>query len=265
MNHEKRLDHLLDYLLGEHSGRTQASPPGDYATKRALLRKLVNIRPPRPISDDFIRVQDTFLQEEASEKGTVSVADIPQRPWDDRILLWQGDITRLKVDAIVNAANSKLLGCFVPCHSCIDNAIHTYAGVQLRGACHDLMQVQGHDEETGTTKITLAYNLPSRYVLHTVGPIVKGTVTQKHRDELASCYHSCFTLAKEHGLGSIAFCCISTGEFRFPKRAAAEIAVQTAREFLANDLQVKRVVFNVFRDDDYEIYHDLLGRNEHEI
>jgi O-acetyl-ADP-ribose deacetylase (regulator of RNase III) len=256
MTQEERLDFLLDHLRNEY---TEEIPmPGSFSQKRILLRGLVNVRPPCPVPEEFIRIQDEFLQEETKQRGIVNLADIPLCRQESPIALWQGDITRLAIDVIVNAANSKLLGCFVPGHHCIDNAIHTFAGVQLRQACSELMQVQGHDEATGLAKITPAYNLPSRYVLHTVGPIVRGLVTQKNRAELASCYHSCLALAAEHHLESIAFCCISTGEFKFPKQEAAEIAVRTVAGFLGPKSSIRRVVFNVFKDDDYLLYRDLL-------
>jgi O-acetyl-ADP-ribose deacetylase (regulator of RNase III) len=258
VDQEERLDYLLTCLISEYPEEMRFPQVTGYAQKRALLRKLVNIRPPRPASECFMEIQDAFLREEVLKKGIVRLSDIPACPSDERISLWLGDITRLEVDAIVNAANSKLLGCFVPGHSCIDNAIHTFAGVQLRNVCHELMKEQGHDEATGTAKISPAYNLPSRCVLHTVGPIVQGSITKKHRDELASCYRSCFTLAAEQGLESIAFCCISTGEFRFPNQAAAKIAVRTVRELLTNDAEIKRVIFNVFTDDDCQVYSGLL-------
>jgi O-acetyl-ADP-ribose deacetylase (regulator of RNase III) len=259
MTQEERLGFLLDYLLNEYTD--EIAMPGSFSQKRALLRGLVNMRPSCPIPAEFIRIQDEFLQEETRQKGIVHLADIPPCRPESPITLWQGDITLLAVDAIVNAANSKLLGCFVPGHSCIDNAIHTFAGVQLRQACSDLMQAQGHDEATGMAKITPAYNLPSRYVLHTVGPIVLGALTQKHRTELASCYRSCLALAAEHDLESIAFCCISTGEFRFPKQEAAEIAAKTVTGFLRSVSPIRRVVFNVFTEDDYLIYRDLLAHS----
>lgn len=256
MEQEKRLDYLIEFLRSEHD--EPISVPNSYVPKRELLRALVNVRPPRPVSDDFLKVQDTFLQEEKSQRGIVRLADIPAYGEDSRLSLWQGDITRLEVDAIVNAANSKLLGCFVPGHLCIDNAIHTFAGVQLRQVCHEVMKEQGHDEPTGTAKITPAFNLPSQYVLHTVGPIVQDVSTQKHKTELACCYRSCLALAAEHGLDNIAFCCISTGIFGFPKKEAAEIAVRTVQEFLAQDTKTKRIVFNVFTEEDYMIYQSIL-------
>lgn len=255
MNQAQRLSYLLQYLCGEYD---EAIPmPAGYADQRILLRKMVNVRPPRSVSDEFLAVQDAFLQQEARWRGVVDPTELPHCPRDVRISLWQGDITRLRVDAIVNAANAKLLGCFCPWHGCIDNAIHTFSGVQLRQACHALMQEQGGDEPTGTAKITPAFNLPSRYVIHTVGPIVRGLLTAKPRDELASCYWSCLALAAKHGLESIALCCISTGEYGFPKRQAAEIAAHTVNEFLAQNTSLKRVVFNVFLDEDCLIYRDL--------
>jgi O-acetyl-ADP-ribose deacetylase (regulator of RNase III) len=256
MTQEKRLDFLLDYLRGEYAEEIPCAE--SFAQKRNLLRGLVNVRPPRLVSEEFIRIQDEFLQEETRQKGIVHLADIPPCRPESPIALWQGDITRLAADGIVNAANSKLLGCFVPGHSCIDNAIHTFAGIQLRQACYELMRAQGHDEATGSARITEAYNLPSRYVLHTVGPVVRGALTQQHRSELASCYRSCLALAAEHKLESVAFCCISTGEFAFPKREAAEIAVTAVTGFLNAGSPIQRVVFNVFTDDDYLIYRNLL-------
>lgn len=262
MEQEKRLDNLLDYLCSEYD--EDIFIPKNYAQKRDMLRRLVNVRPPRPVPDDFISVQDPFLQEEAKQRGIVRLADILPCPYDSRISLWQGDITRLEVCAIVNAANSKMIGCFVPGHACIDNAIHTFAGVQLRQACYEQMREQECDEPTGMVKMTSAYNLPCRYVLHTVGPIVQGELTQKHCNELASCYYSCLKIAAKHRIDSIALCCISTGEFRFPNQQAAGIAVRTVREFMSQDTQIKRVIFNVFKDEDYLIYKGLLSANRYE-
>ena len=175
------------------------------------------------------------------------------------VYLWQGDITTLKCDAIVNAANSGMTGCYIPNHHCIDNAIHTYAGVELRQYCEEMMERQGHPEPTGQAKITLAFNLPCRYILHTVGPIISDRVTRRDRELLASCYRSCLELAAEHGLESVAFCCISTGEFRFPNRLAADIAVETVTDFLKGQTSVKKVIFNVFKNLDRELYEKRLG------
>ena len=174
-------------------------------------------------------------------------------------MVWRGDITTLKIDAIVNAANSALRGCFVPCHGCVDNVIHSVSGIQLRLACDELMVKQGYDEPTGRAKITPAFNLPSRYVLHTVGPIVSYQLTKEHCRQLSDCYRSCLRLASENGLRSIAFCCISTGEFHFPREEAAQIAVRTVKDYLQEDEQITRVVFNVFQQEDYEIYKGILG------
>lgn len=184
---------------------------------------------------------------------------LPDRPGHPGIAVWQGDITRLKADAIVDADNDRLLGCFVPCHGCIDNAIHSASGLQLRDECHQLMNAQGRPEPTGQAKLTGGYNLPAKYILHTVGPIIHGRVTPQDRELLASCYRSCLNLASEHELQSVAFCCISTGEFHFPNQEAARIAVQTVREFLQAPTTVRKVVFNVFKDLDADIYRNLLG------
>ena len=226
---------------------------------RRLLRALMNIRPPLPLDPEFLRLQDRLLSAEAAERGAVDVMTLPEVPGRPGVALWQGDITRLRADAIVNAANSALLGCFHPCHGCIDNAIHSAAGLQLRDECALLMAAQGYPEPAGRARLTAGYNLPARHVLHTVGPIVSGSVTAADRAALASCYTSCLSLAAEHGLSSVAFCCISTGEFRFPHRAAAEIAVETVTRFLSAPTCIKRVIFNVFQNTDASIYRELLG------
>jgi len=251
---------LNEMLLSEQPAyRTQATQvEKTEKAQRELLRALMNVRPPRPLSEEFLRMQDALLSAEREAHGVVDAMTLPAVPSDARIVLWQGDITRLNADAIVNAANSALLGCFIPCHRCIDNAIHSAAGLQLRAACAALMERQGHPEPTGTAKITAGYNLPARHVLHTVGPIVSGALTEEHRQLLASCYRSCLALAAKSGLKSVAFCCISTGEFHFPNAAAAEIAVREVRAFLAENTSVERVVFNVFKDADLHIYERLL-------
>ena len=251
---------LNEMLLSEQPAyRAQATQvEKTQEAQRELLRALMNVRPPHPLSEEFLRMQDALLSAEREARGVVDVMTLPAVPSDARIVLWQGDITRLNADAIVNAANSALLGCFIPCHRCIDNAIHSAAGLQLRAACEELMKRQGHPEPTGAAKITAGYNLPARHVLHTVGPIVHGTLTEEHRQLLASCYRSCLALAAKHGLKSVAFCCISTGEFHFPNDAAAEIAVREVRAFLAENTSVERVVFNVFKDADLHIYERLL-------
>lgn len=221
----------------------------------------MNRRPPVPLSGSLLKAQDEELQKQLAEKGIVELNLAIVSPADNRLLLWQGDITRLNADAIVNAANSQMLGCFIPLHSCIDNAIHSASGIQLRLECDDLMKIQGHPEPTGSAKITHGYNLPSKYVIHTVGPIIKnGTMTPEDEYQLASCYQSCLQLANENKLKSIAFCCISTGEYRFPNQLAAEIAVRTVREYftLSPDTGIEAVVFNVYKDIDFSIYSKLL-------
>ncbi len=256
MTQDERLKFLLHYLLNERKEYANIHVPDSISEKRRLLRSLMNVRPPVPASMEFLAVQDAYLQERLSERGITRLGDLtPVRPG---VYLWQGDITTLAVDAIVNAANSQMLGCFVPCHGCIDNAIHTYAGVQLRIECARVMSAQKEEEPTGGAKITKAYNLPCHSVLHTVGPIVYGSVTQTDRELLASCYRSCLELAAEYGLHSVAFCCISTGEFHFPAELAAKIAIGTVREWQQQNPDKIEVIFNVFKDSDYEIYRRLL-------
>ena len=230
----------------------------DAASQRRLLRSLMNVRPPMPLKREFLAMQDDLLSAERDSKGVVDGTALPAVNSHPRIAVWKGDITRLKVDAIMDADNSALLGCFCPCHGCIDNGIHSAAGLQLRDECSQIMQAQGHPEPNGRAKLTKGYNLPARYVLHTVGPIVQGRVTARDREELASCYRSCLELAAEHGLESIAFCCISTGEFHFPNQEAAEIAVRTVTDFLRQDTSIKKVIFNVFKDIDAQIYRRIL-------
>lgn len=223
MTQAERLTFLIEYLISENKELKSFHIPVEENARKRLLRSLMNIRPPKPVTKDFLNIQDEYLQVEKTEKGIISLADIPFVK--SGIYLWQGDITRLSVDAIVNAANSAMLGCFVPCHGCIDNAIHSAAGIELRLECSHIMEKQKIEEPTGKAKITKAYNLPCRYVLHTVGPIIYGEVTQKDCNLLSDCYRSCLELAAEYQLKSIAFCCISTGEFHFPNEEAAKIAI----------------------------------------
>ena len=251
---EKRL-FLIRSLLNERPSCQKQIIPADSERQKILLRGLMNVRRPQPVGADFLQVQDEYLQVEAAAKGITDISDLS--PIQPGLYLWQGDITTLRCDAIVNAANSGLTGCYAPNHRCIDNAIHTYAGVELRLACAELMERQGYPEPTGRAKITPAFDLPCRYVLHTVGPIISGRVTQEDEDLLASCYRSCLELAAENGLESVAFCCISTGEFHFPNDLAAEIAVATVKEFLKKQTSVKKVIFNVFKDLDKAIYEQL--------
>ena len=257
MTQTEKRKYLIAYLLDEHEEYKSIEIPADEAEQKKLLRSLFNVRMPAPADSEFITIQDEYLCEETRQKG-ITVLDELQ-PVEQDIYLWQGDITTLACDAIVNAANSQMLGCFCPCHGCIDNAIHTFAGIQLRQKCAELMQLQGHNEETGTAKLTPAYNLPCKYVLHTVGPIIYGALTEHDCQLLASCYRSCLELAEQNGITSIAFCCISTGEFRFPNDKAAEIAIKTVRDFKQNSNSKIKVIFNVFKDKDRKIYEQLLG------
>ena len=258
MNQTERRIFLIKYLLSEENF-TSAIPP-DEATQKRMLRAYMNVRMPRETSEEFLRVQDEYLREELRLKGITDIADLT--PVAPDLYLWQGDITTLKCDGIVNAANSQMLGCFQPNHGCIDNAIHTYAGVQLRAECAALMSAQEGLEPTGRAKITKAYNLPCKYVLHTVGPIVTGALDYKHEIRLSDCYRSCLALADKNGLKSLAFCCISTGEFRFPNDRAAEIAVQTVKAYKRVTGSPIKVIFNVFKDIDRDVYARLLDTNE---
>ena len=253
---EQRLNFLIRCLLNEKEEYTDIEIPEDKREKQRLLRSLMNVRPPVMASKEFLRIQDAYLQERLVERGVTKPEDLT--PVQPGLYLWQGDITTLAADAIVNAANSRMLGCFVPCHGCIDNAIHTYAGIQLRLECAKLMAAQGKEEPAGRAKITKAYNLPCRYVLHTVGPIIYGTVTKTDRELLAGCYRSCLDLAAAYSLQSVAFCCISTGEFHFPGELAAMTAIQTVKTWQQQNPDQIEVIFNVFKDSDYEIYKRLL-------
>ena len=252
-----RRKYLIKALLHEHPQYSKIEIPSDEQEQKILLRSLFNIRLPQSASDKFLAIQDAYLQEETKQKGITRLTDL--QSVEQEIYLWQGDITTLACDAVVNAANSQMLGCVCPNHGCIDNAIHTYAGVQLRLTCDEIMTQQGHDEPTGQSKITPAFNLPCRYVIHTVGPIIHGRPTKKDEELLASCYRSCLELAEQNGLTSIAFCCISTGEFHFPNDRAAKIATQTVKEYKKETHSEIEVIFNVFKELDYNIYRELLG------
>lgn len=258
MNQQEKRIYLIHELLHEDPSYKDFAIPDNELEQRQLLRSLMNVRMPKYISKAFLEIQDEYLQEELKEKGITKLSDLT--PIQEGIYLWQGDITTLECDAIVNAANSKLLGCFYPCHGCIDNAIHTYAGIELRQTCARIMQVQGHDEYTGQAKITPAYNLPSKYILHTVGPIIYGSVLKEDRELLASCYCSCLELAEKNDIQSIAFCCISTGEFHFPNKDAAKIAIETVKKFKHETSSKMEVIFNVFKQQDYDIYRKFLNR-----
>lgn len=259
MTQTERRIYLIKELLSEQPRYACMEIPKNEQEQNYLLRSLFNIRMPKAVSEEFLKIQDAYLKDEIEKKGITELTDL--QPIQDNLYLWRGDITTLRCDAIVNAANSQMLGCFCPNHGCIDNAIHTFAGIQLRLVCAELMKQQGHEEETGTAKITPAYNLPCKYVLHTVGPIITGRLREKDKQLLASCYRSCLELAEQNGLKSIAFCCISTGEFHFPNDKAAEIAIQTVKEYMKQTNSQMEVIFNVFKETDYEIYRELLGTN----
>ncbi len=270
---EERLDYLLHEFKAE-SGRYRDLETGDsYEERRMALRSFMNIRMPGPMEDEVLRIQDAFLSEEAEEKGIVRTEDILTAkdqygcsgPYADKVSVWQGDITRLAVDAIVNAANSQMLGCFVPCHKCIDNAIHSAAGIQLREECNRYMHRRKlrygpqYEEPTGQAVLTKGYGLPAKYVIHTVGPIVSYRLTDNLIKDLENCYRNVLQCCVENEIRTVAFCCISTGEFRFPNKEAAKIAVRTVRNFLErNGSKIERIIFNVFKDVDKEIYEQEL-------
>lgn len=266
MDQKRRLDFLISELSRE-SGMLEKWKAGE-VDKRRLLRSLMNIRMSGELSSDILKVQDEYLKEETARKGIVSVEQIPSVKeafgsgirHADRISVWRGDITRISADAIVNAANSRLLGCFVPCHGCVDNAIHSAAGMQLRQECFRIMREQGFEEPEGWAKITPGYNLPCRYVIHTVGPVVAGILKNEQCAALESCYRSCLETAKERNFQSIVFCCISTGEFHFPNQRAAEIALNTVLSFLDRESGIQRVIFNVFKETDWDIYRKLVTK-----
>lgn len=256
MNQQERRIYLIQELLKENKAYREMKIPETSGEQKQLLRGLMNIRMPGPAGEEFLKMQDEYLQEEIRRKGITETDSLV--PVRDGIYLWQGDITTLRCDAIVNAANSQMLGCFCPNHGCIDNAIHTFSGIQLRSVCAELMKEQGHEEKTGEAKITPAFNLPCKYVLHTVGPIIRGKLTDNDKRLLASCYRSCLELADKNHVKSIAFCCISTGEFHFSNDKAAEIAVRTVKEYRRQTSSRIEVIFNVFKDLDKEIYRKLL-------
>lgn len=256
MNQDERRIFLIKELLKEDKRYKNIEIPKNPTEQGDLLRALMNVRIPKEISEEFLKVQDEYLKEEINKKGIVDINNL--NPIQKGIYLWQGDITTLRCDAIVNAANSAMTGCYVPNHRCIDNAIHSFAGVELRLECDEIMNRQGHGEPTGQAKITNAYNLPCKYIIHTVGPIISYKLTSEDCELLASCYRSCLNLAAKNNLESIAFCCISTGEFHFPNDKAAQIAIKTVEEFMKKDTSVKKVIFNVFKDMDKEIYRELL-------
>jgi len=256
MNQRERRLFLVKQLLSEEKQYRNINIPSDDDKQKKLLRALMNMRLPKPIDKYFLQIQNEYLQEANKEKGIVRLANLA--PIQESIYLWQGDITRLAVDAIVNAANSGMTGCYIPNHTCIDNCIHTYGGMQMRLDCARIIDKQGYDEIVGKAKITSAHNLPCKYVLHTVGPIIQNNLQTEDEEQLASCYQSCLTLAEKKGLASVAFCCISTGVFHFPNQRAAEIALSTVKQFQKQAFHKIEVVFNVFKKSDYDIYKELL-------
>lgn len=260
----QRLEYLVEAFKAESDQYMDLQTPGDTEGRRHLLRSLMNIRMPGKMDDSVLAVQDEYLQERIREKGIVTLEDIPVK--EGVISVWQGDITRLAVDAIVNAANSQMLGCFIPMHTCIDNCIHTFAGIQLRAECNRQMNRmrmkygQNYEQPTAVPMLTDAYNLPAKKVIHIVGPVVNGKLTPALEQELADCYTNTLDLCAENGLRSVAFCCISTGVFHFPPERAAQIAAKTVRKWLADHGgALERVIFNVFRDQDRDIYEHLFG------
>lgn len=256
MKQSERRRFLIEELLKENSKYIETTIPKNEIEQRQLLRTLMNVRMPTPISEEFILVQDEYLKRETESRGVIKLSDLTEVC--SNIYLWRGDITTLQCGAIVNAANSGVTGCYRPCHNCIDNCIHTYAGLQLRNYCNRIMEQQGHEEPAGRAKITPAYNLPCDYVIHTVGPIVQGPLTEQHCKLLEACYRSCLKVADENKITSISFCCISTGVFMFPNKKAAEIAITTVRNYKAETGSNIEVIYNVFKEEDEQIYRELL-------
>ena len=257
MTQEERRIYLIDFLLNENDEYKNIAIPNDDDEQRTLLRALLNVRLPKSIDEEFLKIQDEYLKTEIEEKGITDYKNL--EPMQDGVYLWQGDISTLKCDAIVNAGNSQMLGCFYPNHKCIDNAIHTFAGIELRLKMAEIMNENSAD--TGCTVITKAYNLPSKYIIHTVGPIVRYSLTQREKLQLESCYLNCLSLADEWGISSIAFCCISTGEFGFPNDKACKIAVDTVRKYKEKTGSKIEVIYNVFKDSDKQLYEKYLKSN----
>ena len=257
MNQTERRIFLIKELQRDKSQLSHYKIPADEQGQKDLLRGLMNIWMPKPLSEEYLRIESEYLKAEAEMKGITHISDL--KPIDGDLYLWQGDITTLECDAVVNAANSQMLGCWQILHNCIDNCLHSASGLALRYRCHEIMQKQGYEEPTGQAKITPAYNLPSKYVIHTVGPIVSGDLTEKDCELLKSCYLSCLKKAEENDVQSIAFCCISTGVFGFPQKEAAQIAVSTVKEYKKETSSDIKVIFNVFKDDDLYIYRSLLN------
>ncbi|WP_455145107.1 protein-ADP-ribose hydrolase [Brachyspira pilosicoli] len=251
---------LIDFLMKEKNYKydeevNKAIKENDEEKLYNYFRCLMNIRSPDNISEEYLQIEDEYLQDRLKNKKLTGIDDI--KPIKDNLYIWQGDITTLKIEAIVNAANSAMLGCFVPLHKCIDNAIHSASGTRLRLHCNEIMK--GNLEKTGSCIITPAFNLPSKYVLHTVGPIIKNEVSKNDEELLYKCYKTCLETAKNNNIKSIAFCSISTGEFRFPNELASHIAVKAVKDFLENTKYNIKIVFNVFKDLDYKLYNNILN------
>lgn len=257
MNQTEKRIHLIQELLHEKRKYFYKKIPKEEQKQKDMLRSLLNVRKPAAISDEFIKIQNEYMQEELKQKGIIDISSL--QPIRKGIYLWKGDISTIRCDAIVNAADYGMTGCYIPLHPCVDNCIHSAAGIELRQACAEIIKKQGHKEKIGGAKITPAFNLPCKYVLHTVGPVVHGWLTKKDKRQLASCYCSCLELAEKKDIHSIAFCCISTGRFHFPNDEAAKIAVKTVKEFQTHS-EIE-VVFNVFKDEDYKIYKNILGND----
>lgn len=260
MTQEERRIWLIDYLRNESSDLKEMGIPGDEDAQKNMLRALMNIREAKPIGEDFLQIQDEYLEWDLYKEGVVEVDSLTCFERNDRIYLWQGDITRLACDAIVNAANPKMRGCFIPLHNCIDNCIHTKSGVQLRLKCDEIMRKQGHDEPIGSAKITPAYNLPCKNIIHVAGPVVEYGLEDEHKEQLATCYRTCLEVAELYELDSIAFCCISTGEYAFPGKEAARIAIDTVMDYIEDHKHPYKIIFNVFKNEDLEIYTHLLSK-----
>ena len=258
MTHDEQRIWLIEQLLAERSDAGEIVIPEDEQEQKNLLRGLMNIRMPEPVSEEFLRIQDEYLRVDNEAAGIVKLDDLTSVDSDERIYLWQGDMSRLALDAVVNPANSGFTGCYQWLHSCLDNILGSKAGIQLRLYCNDIIEKQGYPEPTGQAQITPGFNLPAKYVIHTVGPIVQHRLTKENEKNLASSYLSCLKLADENKLENIAFCCISTGVFMFPNERAAEIAVETVKKYLDDTGSKIKVVFNVFKDIDYLFYKNLL-------
>ncbi len=272
MNQNERLDYLVEQFKEDSIQYRNLIIPEETSEKRRILRSLMNIRMPKRMSPDVLRIQDEYLQERNRENGVIGLSEIPviaergsNHAYGDILSVWQGDITRLAVEAIVNAANSQMLGCFIPMHTCIDNCIHTYAGIQLREECHRQMNIlrtkygPEYEQPVAVPMLTPGYNLPAKNVIHIVGPIVSGRLAKEQEEDLGDCYRNTLDLCAENHIKSVAFCCISTGVFRFPNKRAAEIAVQTVTEWLSTHPDtIDRIIFNVFKDEDKAYYEQEL-------